>query len=411
MKIGLDVSPLFLESHRVRGIGRYTEHLVAELMKKGPASQYAWFANGARIGFSGAAGACASGHRVPLNGLPASPLVNVAATQLLLPMAARAASVDMLHLPTHLGALAFSSCPTVVTVHDLIQHVFPREYLVTLRSRLYMAYSKMAARRSAAIITISDASRQDIERFYGVSQSKIHVIPHGVDPMFSPRSFAEARKVVAQRFKIGVPFLLYVGGFDARKNLRGLVESLGILQARYGMKRTLICVGKRPPPHDKLFKRLLHEIDRSGLRREVCFLDFVSNDDLLWLYNAAEALVFPSLYEGFGFPPLEAMACGVPVIAFRRSSIPEVVGDGGVLLDRTNGEALAEAIAEVLTNGSLRDDLRARGLRRAREFTWAKTADLTLGVYRQVIAETTIKRAERKEAAAVSDPYVKGGLR
>jgi glycosyltransferase involved in cell wall biosynthesis len=205
--------------------------------------------------------------------------------------------------------------------------------------------------------------------------------------------------------------LLYVGGFDARKNLLGLVAALSILRARYAIRRTLVCVGKRPAPQDRSFRRLLHEIDKFGLSRDVRFFDFVANDDLLWLYNAAEALVFPSLYEGFGFPPLEAMACGLPVVAFRRSSIPEVVGDAGVLLDRTDAETLASGIAEVLTNGSLRDDLKARGLRRAREFTWAKTAELTLGVYRRVIEETSMKRDSERTAAVLSDRCAKSGLR
>lgn len=389
MKVGIDVSSLTMESQRTRGIGRYTKNLVQHLKGDTPKFRYTFFSHGllrapveVGEGCRPRTGRKSFLHRYPV-GLGGSFLVN----QVVLPLRLVAGREDLIHFPTHLGAPLSSSRVAIVTVHDLIQHVFPQQYLKGFQSRLYMRCAAMAAKRAAAIITISEASKRDIVRFYGVEPERIAVIPHGIEPLFAPRDRRQASDEIKRRYGVSRGFLLYVGGFDYRKNLLGLVEAFGELKRRHVFAGALVIVGRRPPAREPVFRRLLATIESKALQRDVVFVDYVADSDLPLFYSAADALGFPSLYEGFGFPLLEAMACGTPVIAFNHSSIPEVVGTAGILLDQTDTETFAAAIAEVLTNSALRDDLRARGLQRAREFTWARTAELTLGVYRRVVDE------------------------
>jgi glycosyltransferase involved in cell wall biosynthesis len=299
---------------------------------------------------------------------------------LLLPLAVSRENLDIVHFPTHLGAPVVGGERTVVTVLDVIQHVFPSQYLRLIRSRLYMAFAKVAARRAAAVITISEASKRDIVRIYGIDPNKVTVTPLGVDPVFRVYDPCHIDAVVRRKYGIHGRFVLYVGGFDFRKNVRLLVSAFARIRRGHGPIK-LVMVGKIPGGRDPVFVQVLQTIETLGLAQDVILADFVPNEDLALLYNGAGAFVFPSLYEGFGLPALEAMACGTPVVAYNRSSIPEVVGDAGILVDDLDVNTLADAVSAVLSNPEAAMSKREKGLARAKEFTWEKTAVETMKVY------------------------------
>jgi glycosyltransferase involved in cell wall biosynthesis len=377
VRLGIDISPLCLNDHRVRGIGRYTENLLTHLLLRQPMHEYTFFGNGLKVSAGSGPESLKQIQQVRSRG---GPIINFLANQLLMPLAASRERLDVVHFPTHLGAPVIGSERTVVTVLDVIQHLYPSQYLKLIRSRLYMACAKVAARRAAAVITISEASKRDIVRVYGIDPKKVTVTPLGVDPVFRVYDPRHVDTVVRRKYGIDSRFILYVGGFDFRKNLRALISAFARIRRGHGPIK-LVLVGKIPNGRDPVFAQVLQTIEIMDLAQDVILADFVPNDDLSLLYNGAAAFVFPSLYEGFGLPVLEAMACGTPVVAYNRSSVPEVVGDAGVLVDELDVDTLADAVSAVLSNPELATSKREQGLARSRDFTWGRTAAGTMEVY------------------------------
>jgi glycosyltransferase involved in cell wall biosynthesis len=295
--------------------------------------------------------------------------------------AVRQAGVQLVHDPTGNPPFLFGAgnAKTVVTVHDVFAHAFPGSSTL-LENLITRFWLPLVLPRVDSIITDSQASKRDIIRYLAVPEEKVHVIylacKRGLFPM--PRE--KAASVVA-RYRLEPGYLLMVGSLDKRRNLPRLLEAYGQL-CRQGEHRRLVIVGKHRQGRDRRAEMLA----KFGLQGKVHFLGYVSPDDINALYSAADLFVFPSLYEGFGLPPLEAMTCGTPVVCANNTSLPEVVGDAAVLVNPYNVDALAECIQCVLADTTLQADLRARGLKRAAEFSWGQTAQQTLGVYRQVIA-------------------------
>jgi len=219
----------------------------------------------------------------------------------------------------------------------------------------------------------SDATRRDLERLYGVSSARVHVIPHGVDedlePVDDPVRLAEVR----QRYDLGPDYLLYVGTLQPRKNVGRLVEAFLRARARSGRQLTLALAGQLAWLLGPTELRL-DELEARGLVRR---LGYVARQDLAPLLSGALAFVFPSLYEGFGLPPLEAMACGTPVLVSDRSSLPEVVGDAALIVPPDQPDAWRKALERVIGDTQLAADLRHRGILRAAEFSWDRAARLT----------------------------------
>ncbi|RMG93283.1 MAG: glycosyltransferase family 1 protein [Chloroflexi bacterium] len=219
--------------------------------------------------------------------------------------------------------------------------------------------------------------RQTLVERFGFVAERVKVVPLGVEAGFRPFS---ADVVAALRAKYQLPplpVLLHVGGVQKRKNFEGLIEAVANLH-REGITAVLIHAGRPPTPRQQT------QIEANGLSQFVHCLGYVTDEELVNLYNLADVFVFPSLYEGFGIPPLEAMACGTPVITSNAASLPEVVGDAGILVDATDVEALTDAIRRVLEDSTLAATLRAKGLARARQFTWERTAQETAAVYRAI---------------------------
>jgi glycosyltransferase involved in cell wall biosynthesis len=294
---------------------------------------------------------------------------------------------ELFHATDHL--LPFlRRTPTVFTVHDLAFLERPETHLPY--NRLYLSLMMPRFVRAAtAIIADSEATRRDVLRHYGVPSDKVRVVYLGVEQAFRPVEPAEARAHVDARYGLSGPYALFVGTLEPRKNVRGLLLAYRRLlqgwEEREGEAPKLAIAGARGWWYQELFRLARGQ----GLDTAVRFLGRVADEDLPALYSAAAAFVYPSLYEGFGLPPLEALACGTPVVCSNRASLPEVVGDAALQVDTTRTEDIATALERALTDDELRATLRARGLARAGELTWERTGTETARVYRDVLGEGT----------------------
>ncbi len=321
-----------------------------------------------------------AGERVRVVDLPCSPFA--LRQQWAVPRLLARLRADLYHSPYYLMPYRVG-LPTVLTVHDLIPLLFPRQS--TWQARLLFRWTLMLAlRASQRVIAVSGSTARDLQRHFRVPSERVSVIPEAPDPAFYPRPSAE---VEAVRQKYGLPesFVLYVGSNKPHKNLSRLIEAWSRLTLHVSRftshvsRFTLVIAGVWDPRYPE--PRLRAE--RLGLQ-SVRWLGPVPEADLPALYSAAALFVFPSLYEGFGLPVLEAMACGVPVICSNTSSLPEVAGDAALLVDPTDAQSLAAAIAGLLEDESRREEMRERGLQQAARFSWDRTAAMTLEMYREV---------------------------
>jgi glycosyltransferase involved in cell wall biosynthesis len=267
---------------------------------------------------------------------------------------------------------------TVVTIHDLAFEHCPA-WFHPLEAFRMKKLVRRTARRADHILTVSQFSAADISSRYGVPRDKITVTYLAASECFRPRDKHLARERLAKSHGIDFPFLLYVGRVQARKNLLRLVEAYARLR-KQGLATRLVIVGKR----DFQSERLAAKVADLGLEASVGFPGFVSFEDLPWFYNAAEAFVFPSLFEGFGLPVVESMASGVPTITSRGSSLEEVAGEGAMLIDPLDTSSLAGALERVLGDAALREQLISRGLRRSAEFKPGELSARVLAVYRSL---------------------------
>jgi len=284
--------------------------------------------------------------------------------------------LDIFHFP-HFFSLFFCPCKMVVTIHDLIPLIFPNEFSIAARlyCRLMISHS---LKKSKKIIAVSQNTKKDILNFFHTPEEKIEVIYEGVDEDFHPVTDRHLLSEIKSKYHIDAPFILYAGLRKPHKNLVSLIEAFRIFK-KSGSKEKLVIAGKE----DRRYP-LEQEIKKMGISQEVILTGHVSRQDLVLLYNAADIFIFPSLYEGFGLPVLEAMACGRPVIASNRSSIPEIAGDGAIFFDPYNVEEMARAIETVLNNESLRCSLVEKALKKAGAFSWIETSKRTLRVYEEI---------------------------
>jgi glycosyltransferase involved in cell wall biosynthesis len=292
-----------------------------------------------------------------------------------LPRAASRAGVEVIHAPAYTAPL-WSRVPVVLTIHDVSYERHP-EWYPYQRDLLRRMFYRRSARTAAQVLTDSEFSAGEITAAYQIPRERITVAPLGVSDRFAPVD----RPNETLPAGITTPFLLHVGDLHERRNLPLVVHAMFEAQRRPGMPPlSLVLAGVDRGIGDRL---RAYAREAESPEAVVC-LGPVMDSQLLTLYRAATAMVYPSRYEGFGLPVLEAMACGTPVIASRAASIPEVLGDAGVLLDPDDEPGWADAIAKVVNDAWLRGHMRRAGLTRAREFTWARTASITLDVYRQL---------------------------
>jgi glycosyltransferase involved in cell wall biosynthesis len=305
---------------------------------------------------------------------PWHPPTNLGWSAVGLPRLAARTAVDVVHAPAYTAPLG-SGAPVVLTIHDVSYERRP-EWYPYRRGRVRRAFYRRSARAAAHIITDSEFSAGEIAAAYQIPRERITVAPLGVSDRFAPTDGAHPPRPAG----ISTPFLLHVGDLHERRNLPLVVRAMFEAQRRPGIPRfAIVMAGVDRGVGD----RLTAYARQAQLPEAVLCLGPVTDAQLLTLYRAAAALVYPSRYEGFGLPVLEAMASGTPVIASRAASIPEVLGDAGILLDPDDEAAWAEAIARVVGDQWERGRMRAAGLARAKAFTWARTAQLTLDVYRR----------------------------
>jgi len=336
MKVAIDISSLY-SAHKTRGIGFYTKRLIQALrLIKGPDFSVRLIKQG----------------KIPQD-------------------------VDLVHYPyfdLFLLTLPIKKIkPTVVTVHDLIPLVFPDKFPKGIRGWIKYQIQRQALRRVDAVITDSECSKKDIIKFIGFPKEKIYVVPLAPGKEFK-------KLEIKKKYSLPKIFALYVGDVNWNKNVEGLIKACAKI------KIDLVLVGKafrdKSLPETQAILRLIEEL---SLNNQTRILGFTPTEDLVAIYNLATVYCQPSFYEGFGLPVLEAMACGTPVVCSKTSSLPKVVGDAAVFVDPNDYKSIAEGIMKLMENKKLYEGLREQGRRRARKFSWEKTAKETVKVYHEVV--------------------------
>ena len=365
--IGYDVTPLQIALHS--GVGNYTSELLAALIERGDERRYALLANRTLNGSTPRGTLGQIGGRFPNRS---------AWMQFMLPRDLAALHPDVCHFTNSIAPLT-APCPIVITLHDMSLFVHGR--LHPLKSRLAVRpIIPVVARRAAAIITVSQHAKREIVAGLHVPPEKVHVIYEAAAPQYHTITDTVELDRVRQRYHLHKPFVLYVGTIEPRKNLTRLV--LAFAQAhRQNPELELILVGQLGWQYSSLLKTIEDLQLGSAVRRP----GYVPAEDLPALYNLARVLAFPSLYEGFGLPVVEAMACGTPVLTSNGSSLAEIATGASLLIDPLDVDDIAHGLLCLATDDDLHAQLRAAGLTRAAQFSWQRAAEETVRVYDAVV--------------------------
>jgi glycosyltransferase involved in cell wall biosynthesis len=372
-------SRIVIDTRHIRdfGIGTYIRNLVQALAKLDSENRYILVTY--------------SADAQELNGLPSNFELSIyerkdseVLDQAAFPLYLRGLRADLYHIPLNVVSLLMPT-PYIVTVHDMSSLLFDE---LPARQRRFRHYQfRRGLERASRVIAVSNATQRDIEGLFGIRAAKIRQIYNAPDPQFleaGPDPSDPEQQLMLERYQIRRPFLLYVGTIRRQKNIPRLVEAFAVLRAEleghptYGDLR-LIIIGDEISRHPEVRRTVI----QTRVEQAVRFLGFVPFETLRTFYASAAAFVFPSLYEGFGLPPLEAMASGTPVVTSNVSSLPEVVGDSAILVNPENVFEIARGIREALTSESLREALIQRGHQQARRFSWESTARQVLEVYRE----------------------------
>ncbi|MCX5885752.1 MAG: glycosyltransferase family 1 protein [Proteobacteria bacterium] len=316
--------------------------------------------------------------------------------QWIVPKKLRKAGATLYHSPYYLMPY-FSWVPTVLTCHDLIPLVYP-QYFTSGQRLIFRLAHILALKAARKVIAVSHATKADLIRYFSVDPQRIAVIPEAADTCFQPQ-LPDRIAAVLRKYALPEKYVLYVGSNKPHKNLQRLIEAWKIVSFGIRGSGLGICqIPQSPVPNpqspiklviaghwDERYPEAKKLSEESGLKDKVLFIGPVEDFDLPALYSGAQLFVFPSLYEGFGLPVIEAMACGVPVLCSSVSSLPEVAGDAALLVDPQDVATLATAISQVLTDDGLRGQMREKGLRQSAQFSWKRTAQETLKVYTGVL--------------------------
>jgi len=298
-------------------------------------------------------------------------------------LAGRRANIDILHSPYWTNPL-WSPWPTVVTVHDVIQLVLP-EYQTLARQRIYFALVTQAVKRATAVITVSECSKRDLVRTVGYPAERVHVIENAIPETLRPVHDEAALAAVRARYHLPERFVLYLGANDRRKNLDGLIRGWAGLPASLRDTYPLVIAGRQWPHDHPLYPDPRKTVSQLALGDRVIFTGGLRQEDKDAALSAATVFAFPSHYEGFGLPVLEAMACGTPTLTANTSSLPEVAGDAAILVDPASDAAITDGLARLLESPERRQELSERGLARAARYRWSSVAERTVAVYRQAL--------------------------
>jgi len=376
MKIGIDARFL---GPKGKGLGRYTQKLIEELEKIDGQNQYVIFLR-----------------RQNWNEFkPSSPnFKKVLADcrwyslgeQIFLPIKIYQQKIDLMHFP-HFNVPVFYFGKFIVTIHDLILRHFKTQRATTRSAFVYwfkgLGYRLviwLAVKRAQKIITVSNYVKKDIVNTFNIDPDKVAVTYEGA-PTRSLKVKVQNSKLVLERYKINRPYFLYVGNAYPHKNLEKLIEALGILIEKYGQDLRLVLVGEDDYFYHRLKKVILPILQSMGKMNNIIFAGFVDDENLSVLYQSAELYVFPSLCEGFGLPPLEAMACGLPVVCSGATCLPEILGEAALYFDAKDPEDMAKRIDQALIDEGLRQNLISRGYEQIKKYSWQRMAQETLRIY------------------------------
>lgn len=289
----------------------------------------------------------------------------------------RKCDLDIIHNPSQIPTYIKANQKYILTVHDLTPFIVPSESKFG-RSTIYKILFPRTLKNADKIIAVSHNTKKDLINYFKIPDDKIRVIHLAANEKFKPLGNQEIR-TFRDKYGLNFPFILYVGTLEGRKNIPFLIKSFFELRSKYKDVK-LVIAGKK----GWKYKNVFSTIEELNLNNEIIFTGYVPEEDLPGLYNAATLFVYPSLYEGFGLPPLEAMACGCPVITSNTSSLPEVVGGAGIMVDPHDFKELASVMHEILNNTILRENLTKKGLERSKLFSWEKCARETNEVYKEV---------------------------
>jgi glycosyltransferase involved in cell wall biosynthesis len=310
---------------------------------------------------------------------------------------------DLVHVPHLFWFPRSMPCPYIVTVHDVLEHMSRARGLSGFRRSLHFQLTRQVLRRAARVLAVSQFSRSEIEKLFHIQSRHIEVVYNAIDERFLRGHATETeRQMIAERYQVSYPFLLYAGRISPHKNLIRIIEAFSALRAELEKDQKLqdlklIIIGDDLSGHPDLRRTVI----RGGVQNDVRFLGFVPIEVLRIFYDEAKVFVFPSLYEGFGLPPLEAMAHGTPVVTSNSSSLPEVVGKAAVLVNPENVFEIMRAIHRVLLDSALRTRLKDRGYEQVQRFSWDESARRVLKAYEEVGARTS---ATNREPTAEDEP-------
>jgi glycosyltransferase involved in cell wall biosynthesis len=389
MKIGINA--LFFQ-HPATGSGQYMSHLLAALAKVDSRNEYVL------LGSQPVRQQCSTPFPYQVKTVPGfvannENMAKVVWEQLTGPVAARQAAVDLFHVPYFAPPL-LPCTPTIITIHDVIPLRLP-SYQAGTGVKAYMQLVSRAAHRAAMIITVSQHAKQDIMDALKLPPERIRVTYEAAGEEYRPVTDPSILAVTRARYGLGKRYILYLGGLDQRKNVPQLVRAFAHLYRRIGDPELQLLIAGNPDKQSgPLFPDPRPVAADLGMAGQIIYR-FIEEEDKPTIYSGASLFVFPSIYEGFGLTPLEAMSCGTPVVCSNRTSLPEVVGDAALGIDPDNVGGMVDAMYRVLTDSTLSANLRARSLKRATQFSWEKTATETLKVYEETFSRS--RKTRRKQ--------------
>jgi glycosyltransferase involved in cell wall biosynthesis len=374
MHIAIDAAPL--GEQRKTGVAQYTSHILKELSILDPVNEYALFGipcKGKVIDFES--------RNFKAKGLPCRSILSLHwyiwtfwyytgfSCQL------KADNPD-LFISTYPSMPPYFNCPGIVFIYDLTPLSIKYGHRADFKLRFRLQVTN-AVKRASHIVTISQSTKNEIVKYFGINPQKIDIIFPGFDSeVFKPGQDVNHIEQVKRAFGIDGSYILYIGTLEPKKNVIRLVDAFCQLKKQKGISEKLVLAGKRGWNEVEIFDQIM----RSGMENEVIYTGYVPDAEVPFLMSGAEVFVFPSLHEGFGIPPLEAMACGIPVIVSNTSSLPEVVGDAGMLVDPCSVDSISEAMYRVIVDVGLREEMRRKGLERCQLFSWERSAQDLLNV-------------------------------
>jgi glycosyltransferase involved in cell wall biosynthesis len=296
---------------------------------------------------------------------------------------------DLVHIPHMFWMPRALSCPYVVTVHDLLEHMYGSRNFSTVRRALHFYLTRRVLRGAARVMAVSQFTSNEIHKLLSIPDGRIEVVYNAIDERFLHGHATQAdRDLIAQRYLVSYPFLLYAGAIRPHKNVVRIIEAFSALKSELAKERRfldlkLIIIGDDLSSHPRLRRTVIS----GGVQNDVRFLGFVPIEVLRIFYDVAKVFVFPSLYEGFGLPPLEAMAHGTPVVTSNTSSLPEVVGDAALLVNPENVFEIRRALQRALLDTEMRETMKQRGYEQAQRFSWTTSVSRILEIYREVAGE------------------------